>query len=683
MAKFNNIIKSREFFLIFIFGLSVFLLPGLAKGACLISCGNCPASSGSCQWSALTDVNTAPPFRVERLGIVGSVPRNASCPNDWNNPSICSAPSGSCKPEGFVPGGYDGQNCTALDGCVGFGCDYISQSGNWDASESKCVICNGNKEGTVLGDAGAVYWGCGSSGIPGNGKCETACGAPSCDDKSPGESCGSGGVCQADCTCVEPTQCVSGICCDTATGKFKTAGTLCGYSAFNGCNGDCQKTRDVYKCSGASANCPAIDQGDDLASVGNGKICSAGNEVSPSVSNYCSIANSCADGTCSGHKYYRSCDGMGFCRSDNNSAYDQTVFADSGFTLTSGCGTQGNSFCATNQCGEPGLPGFKCSMRCDASHACASPGTCTSHCGDGILNCGETGVDSGGSCASCTGSLNISSSGAGTCTVSGSMGASACAGQPWEIRDSSGAVKCSGTIIGSSYSNTCANWAVGLGTFTYRLFIGGVQKDGDKQITCTNAAFDFSISTNPVSGLVNPGGSISATVNTVLISGTTETVDFSASISGGWPAGMSADFSPASCDPTCSSVMTINTSPGTPLGTYSVNVCGLQSCSLCQRCTIYGVTVSASGVAISPPAVSTAAATNFTQTSATLNGTLDNMGGAGSCLVWFEWGPTNSYGNSTPYQTMNTTGAFSADITGLTQGTNYYFKAHAKNGGSW
>lgn len=196
--------------------------------------------------------------------------------------------------------------------------------------------------------------------------------------------------------------------------------------------------------------------------------------------------------------------------------------------------------------------------------------------------------------------------------------------------------------------------------------------------SCVAPSFNFSISVAPVSGSAAQGSSISATVGTTLISGATQSVSFSAS---GLPAGASASFNPTNCNPSCNSTMTINTGAATPVGPYSINICGTGGSQ--TRCVVYGLTVTAAGGAITSPDVTTNPATNVTRTSVTLNGTLNNMGGTGSCLVWFEWGPTTSYGNSTPAQTMNSTGAFSTNISGLDPDNNYYFRARAKNAGSW
>ncbi|MBI4711760.1 MAG: Ig-like domain-containing protein, partial [Planctomycetes bacterium] len=78
------------------------------------------------------------------------------------------------------------------------------------------------------------------------------------------------------------------------------------------------------------------------------------------------------------------------------------------------------------------------------------------------------------------------------------------------------------------------------------------------------------------------------------------------------------------------------------------------------------------------PDVTTDAATNITANSARLNGTLNATGGT-TCSDWFQWGPTSSLGNVTPPQSRITTGAFYADLTGLSGSTPYYYRAVASN----
>lgn len=80
----------------------------------------------------------------------------------------------------------------------------------------------------------------------------------------------------------------------------------------------------------------------------------------------------------------------------------------------------------------------------------------------------------------------------------------------------------------------------------------------------------------------------------------------------------------------------------------------------------------------SPPTVATGGATNITDTSATLNGTV-NPNGA-STLVHFEYG-TTTYSFTTPDQVFNgnLSQSVSANITGLTPSTLYHFRIVGNN----
>jgi len=84
-----------------------------------------------------------------------------------------------------------------------------------------------------------------------------------------------------------------------------------------------------------------------------------------------------------------------------------------------------------------------------------------------------------------------------------------------------------------------------------------------------------------------------------------------------------------------------------------------------------------------PPTVTTSDATNIIATEAKLNGNLSDLGTASSVNVSFVWGTTSGgpYPNETAPQAMNTPGAFSFDLTGLTPGT-VYFQAKAVGDGT-
>jgi hypothetical protein len=82
------------------------------------------------------------------------------------------------------------------------------------------------------------------------------------------------------------------------------------------------------------------------------------------------------------------------------------------------------------------------------------------------------------------------------------------------------------------------------------------------------------------------------------------------------------------------------------------------------------------------PQVRTDPATNITRTSATLNGYLVSLGTASSVTVSFQVGTTTSYGRVFGTQTLTATGPFSYNLTGLTPGATYHFRARAVGGGT-
>ena len=83
------------------------------------------------------------------------------------------------------------------------------------------------------------------------------------------------------------------------------------------------------------------------------------------------------------------------------------------------------------------------------------------------------------------------------------------------------------------------------------------------------------------------------------------------------------------------------------------------------------------------PQVATNDASNITQNSATLNGELTSLGTATSVQVSFEWGTTSgALDHETTPEQLNEAGAFSANLTGLTPSTTYYFQAKAVGDGT-
>ncbi|MEK7552316.1 MAG: hypothetical protein AAB534_02780 [Patescibacteria group bacterium] len=98
--------------------------------------------------------------------------------------------------------------------------------------------------------------------------------------------------------------------------------------------------------------------------------------------------------------------------------------------------------------------------------------------------------------------------------------------------------------------------------------------------------FDFSLSNGGPKSVVQ-GQSVQNTIAATLISGNTRTVSYSVS---GLPSGASGSFSPTSCNPTCTSALTITTTTATLTGNYTVIVTGIAGV---QKTTSFLLTVTA------------------------------------------------------------------------------------------
>jgi len=92
---------------------------------------------------------------------------------------------------------------------------------------------------------------------------------------------------------------------------------------------------------------------------------------------------------------------------------------------------------------------------------------------------------------------------------------------------------------------------------------------------------------------------------------------------------------------------------------------------------VYGAAQSFSTPGAASLAVSTGSVSGVTNNSATLVGYLESMGGYRNASVWFEWGPTTAYGQTTAMQTMYSPGTFNYTLQGLNPGTAYHFRALA------
>lgn len=86
----------------------------------------------------------------------------------------------------------------------------------------------------------------------------------------------------------------------------------------------------------------------------------------------------------------------------------------------------------------------------------------------------------------------------------------------------------------------------------------------------------------------------------------------------------------------------------------------------------------------SAPTVTTGAASAITQTTATAAGSIPDIGCSAITAYGIEYSTTNGFPNGTGTQVAASnlsSGNFSSNLTGLTAGTTYYYKAYATNGG--
>jgi hypothetical protein len=638
----------------------------------IISCGTVCSKSG--KWDA---------SEGQCIQCNGKIESNylGSSSEIYNNPCV-TPPAGdgqcesACRADSQCDEKSSGSSVSVSGGvcnnCVFTACECSSM-----IDGGCCDGCNYCPAGKVFS---TTYWSC--IDATATTKCASTvnkCTAGQCSGEMRYPECNGAGSCDSTATTYYQSTSVyasaNKVLTSTCTNQDATSSVECA-STVNKCTaGECSGEKRYPECNGAGS-CDSTatsyyqSSGTIYASANKVLTSTCTNQDATSSVKCDSTVNKCTAGECSGEKRYPECDSSGNCDSSATSYYQSaTVSASAGYSLTSTCGTTGSTLC-------------------DSTWR-ASSGTGDSNYGaGGSYNC--QGMCNGGSClyaancqGVCSGTQTVLISGSGTCTVTASLSATGCDGQSWQIKDG-GTTKCSGTVSGNPYSYTCPDWTVGTGAYTYDLYIDGVSKDSDPATCPGTSEFDFSISSvSPASGSVTQGGSTSpSTVTATLVSGTTQSVSFYTS---GLPLDASAPFVPSSCNPTCYPNMVISTSAITPLGVYQVDVCGTNG-TISHCYSSYQLTVTKAGGTINPPVVRTVPISeNGTvgTNSATIWGELTNMGGASSCLVWFEYRKgTDTIWTKACEKTMTSIGNFSCDITGLTS-TTYYFKAFAKNSGSW
>ncbi len=183
----------------------------------------------------------------------------------------------------------------------------------------------------------------------------------------------------------------------------------------------------------------------------------------------------------------------------------------------------------------------------------------------------------------------------------------------------------------------------------------------------TTPSFDLSLSVNPTSGSVLRGNSINATVSISLLSGVSSSSIFSVS---NLPVGASASFSPVSCNPTCSSLMTITTSASTPVGASALPIT-VTSGSF-QKTVNYTLTV----LAVVPPGAPTNPSATASSGQVALIWQVPVSDGGASITNYKVYRGAVSGGETF---LANAGNFLNYTNTGLTNGTTYYYKVSAEN----
>ncbi len=96
----------------------------------------------------------------------------------------------------------------------------------------------------------------------------------------------------------------------------------------------------------------------------------------------------------------------------------------------------------------------------------------------------------------------------------------------------------------------------------------------------------------------------------------------------------------------------------------------------------YGSTVTFNTSGAASISVSTGAESSVTSNSATIIGYLNSLGSYPSATVWFQWGATTAYGQTTSMQTMYNPGSYNFTLYGLAPGATYHFRAMGTSGGA-
>jgi phosphodiesterase/alkaline phosphatase D-like protein len=207
-------------------------------------------------------------------------------------------------------------------------------------------------------------------------------------------------------------------------------------------------------------------------------------------------------------------------------------------------------------------------------------------------------------------------------------------------------------------------------TYYYRAaaYSNGAQVYGAYSNFRTTSSSPISISTNSASSISTTGATLNAYVNSL---GTLRSVQ----VSFNWGSSPSYGNTTAGQNVSYPGAVSLEVNGLAPGADYYFQAIARAP----DGSIIYGeqsvfTTISSSGIA-----VATSPATAISTSTAVLNGVLNRAGNASSIQVWFEYGTTAEFGNSTSPMLMSTQGNFSAPVEGLAPGRAYYYRSVALN----
>src|SRR6266487_5622089 len=189
-------------------------------------------------------------------------------------------------------------------------------------------------------------------------------------------------------------------------------------------------------------------------------------------------------------------------------------------------------------------------------------------------------------------------------------------------------VSCNVTCFSKVTFSAISSATMGSSIVTIKGDGGGLMRTADFQISVVQ--FDYGIFVSPGSGTLPQTGSISTVVAAVLPYGDSSSTTL-VSLSASFPpslTGVTATFSPGSCNPNCSSTLTFTASSTATTGTFTVTIIGTGG-GIGMRTTSFTLTVIAFDFSISA-SPSSVSVVQFTNVSATVLATLVSAPGTGA-----------------------------------------------------